>query len=102
MTGHEELAADGGPAGKPEDVRSIDDIAIEAGAIAVEGDLKRVLEWAEAARKRLSELGHPDAVLAIRGIEKVAANRDALWGAPTELTRNRIRNTWMRGSGCRR
>jgi hypothetical protein len=70
--------------------------------MAVEADLARVLEWAEVARNRLSELGHPDAVLAIRGVEKVVATREALLGAPTELTRNRIRNGWMRGSGCRR
>jgi hypothetical protein len=75
LTSHEDLATDDGPAVQPEDVRSIEDIAMEAGAIAVEGDLERVLEWAGPARKRLSDLGRPDAILAIHAIEKVVATR---------------------------
>lgn len=102
MSSHEELADDDGPAVAPADVRNIEDIAIEAGAMSVEGDLRRVQEWAEAARKRLAELGRPDAILAIHAVEKVAATHEALDGAPDELTRKRIRSTWLRGSGCRR
>jgi hypothetical protein len=82
LTSHEVLAADDGPAVDPEDVRSIEDIAVEAGAMAVDGDLERVLEWGVVARKRLSELGRPDAVLAIHVVEKVVATREsAPWRA---------------------
>jgi hypothetical protein len=80
LTSHEDLATDDGPAVQPEDVRSIEDIAMEAGAIAVEGDLERVLEWAGPARKRLSDLGRPDAILAIHAIEKVVATRESAPG----------------------
>jgi hypothetical protein len=101
LISHEELAADDGPAVEP-DVRSIEDIAMEAGAMVVEGDLERVHEWADAARKRLSELGHADAVLTIHAVEKAATTRKSLHGAPTELGHNRIRDKWIRGPGSHR
>jgi hypothetical protein len=77
LTSHEELAADDGPATEAQDVRSIEEIAMEAGAMAVHDDLERVHEWAEAARKRLIQLGRPDVVLAVHVIEKVVATRNA-------------------------
>jgi len=56
-------------------VRGIEDIAMEAGAMAVEDEFDVVHGWADAACRRLCELRRPNAIPAIHAIEQLVAAR---------------------------